>query len=254
MQQQQILPPYTLTLKELLSRPNLVVVSEEGMRFRTEMREDTRSASPIPQKHSHQALKNDKSKDITIKALKIGNQSFYQGRQNETLLNTSQLKTKFQKPYDQKIVQKLTSKILRPETPIQTITNKLQELYNEIDKNDKKIIKFEETIDQTNKEAALAVIESKLAKLHQNYEIQLKKRDWTQKHIKEVLRQQKLYNQRQNELYDSNFERPTNKEIEESYYKDPKYLQRKQIRLRDYQKCKFEKYWKLQPILGKFQT
>jgi len=49
-----------LTLKELLSRPNLVVVSEEGMRFRTEIREDTRSASPIPKKSSNKTLRTDK--------------------------------------------------------------------------------------------------------------------------------------------------------------------------------------------------
>ncbi|CAD8104803.1 unnamed protein product [Paramecium primaurelia] len=137
-------------------------------------------------------------------------------------------------------MEKLSSKILRAETPIQTISNRLQELYNEIDKNNKKITRFEETIDQSNKEATLAVIESKLGKLHENYQIELKRREWTQKHIQEVLRQQKLYNQRQNELYDSNFERPRNKEIEEQYYKDPKYLLRKQIRLRDYQKYKYE--------------
>ena len=66
-----------MTLKELLSRPNLVVVSEEGMRFRTEIREDTRSASPIPKKTTRRTLRLEKSKELTIAALKNGNSSFY---------------------------------------------------------------------------------------------------------------------------------------------------------------------------------
>lgn len=74
------MPPYTLTLKELLSRPNLVVVSEEGMRFRTEIREDTRSASPVPKKSSNKTFRMEKSKDTTSGALRIGNSSFYLGR------------------------------------------------------------------------------------------------------------------------------------------------------------------------------
>lgn len=61
----------------MLSRPNLVVVSEEGMRFRTEIREDTRSASPILKKSSNKKLIMDKSKETTSGGLKIGNSSFY---------------------------------------------------------------------------------------------------------------------------------------------------------------------------------
>ncbi|CAD8113122.1 unnamed protein product [Paramecium primaurelia] len=161
-------------------------------------------------------------------------------RQKDTIYNKSHLKTKIKKPYDQRLMERLANKIQRVETPNQTYQNKIQEFY--------------QTINQSQQQITQTVIESKLDKLHENYQIELKKREFTQKHIQEILRQQKLYSQRQIELYDSNFERPRHKEIEESYYKDPKYLKRKQSRLHDYQKNKYEKYWKLQPMLGKLQN
>lgn len=73
---------------------------------------------------------------------------------------------KIKKQFDQRLMEKLDSKLKRFDTPNQTIQNRIQV--------------FHLNINQNHQEVNFTIIESKLDKLHENYQIELKKREWTQ--------------------------------------------------------------------------
>ncbi|CAD8190740.1 unnamed protein product [Paramecium pentaurelia] len=239
---------YKLTPQELATRKDIVVLSDKGLRFREEIK--SQDQFDLDDFHLPQ-INSQKDKPYTRRSVLQGEKPV------ELLVADLKKELNISRPYMEKALEKMTAKITQ-EKPSAVINNKLQKLYQELDRHtrllEKKKVKFQkkpieqQIQDQTSileesefqdKVASLNALEARLWRMQQNYQNEIKIREDTLKKVKQNLNEIRIQKEAEIEQV------PVPVQMEQ--LQQSQYLDRKSIRLKDYQKYKFEKIWNRQP-------
>ncbi|CAK57997.1 unnamed protein product (macronuclear) [Paramecium tetraurelia] len=239
---------YKLTPQELATRKDIVVLSDKGLRFREEIK--SQDQFDLDDFHLPQ-INQQKDKPYTRRQVLQGEKPV------ELLVADLKKELNISRPYMEKALEKMTVKITS-EKPSAAINNKLQKLYQELDKHTRlleaKKVKFQkkpieqQKQDQTSileesefqdKVASLNALEARIWRMQQNYQNEIRIREDTLKKVKQNLNVMRI--QKETEIESV----PVPVQVEQ--LQQSQYLDRKQVRLKDYQKYKFEKGWNRQP-------
>ncbi|CAD8169524.1 unnamed protein product [Paramecium pentaurelia] len=239
---------YKLTPQELATRKDIVVLSDKGLRFREEIK--SQGQFDLDDFHLPQ-INQSKDKPYTRKQVLQGEKPV------ELLVADLKKELNISRPYMEKALEKMTIKITQ-EKPSAAINNKLQKLYQELDKHTRLLevrkVKFQkkhidqQIQDQTSileesefqdKVASLTALEARLSRMQQNYQNEIRIRDDTLKKVKQNLKVMRIQKEAEIEQI------PVPVQMDK--LQQSQYLDRKQVRLKDYQKYKFEKVWSRQP-------
>ncbi|CAD8199760.1 unnamed protein product [Paramecium octaurelia] len=239
---------YKLTPQELAIRKDIVVLSDKGLRFREEIK--SQGQFDLDDFHLPQ-INSQKDKPYTRRSVLQGEKPV------ELLLADLKKELNVSRPYMEKALEKMTAKITQ-EKPSAAINNKLQKLYQELDRHtrllEKKKVKFQkkpieqQMQDQTSileesefqdKVASLNALEARIWRMQQNYQNEIQIREDTLKKVKQNLNSMRIQKEAEIEQV------PVPVQVEQ--LQQSQYLDRKSTRLKDYQKYKFEKNWNRQP-------
>ncbi|KAM3141450.1 hypothetical protein pb186bvf_006568 [Paramecium bursaria] len=240
---------YKLTQDQLQSRPNIILISDRGMKYR----QDVTKPFSLPKLIKNE-YKMEQQQDLSSRA-----QLSLNGiKQKKELIEEFKQQVQIDNPFLEKQLNKFTDKILKREKPTVQINQKLEKLYDQLEKQEELLAKrnikyrqklFNRSMDTSimqeeelqDRIAAIASIEAKINKMHQKYNYSIMKREETMDLLQV---NKKKYIQQRNIEMEGNVNKVNLNVIQD--YNTP-YQERFVQRLKDYQRIKYEKHWKKQP-------